>query len=205
MRDYPEEYDRDIEGAGLDLFEQAWTDYESPWHFYRTHYRYTSCGVSVGMLIRQATDAVAEEPVIEWIDGEPVQVGTVTVASPVMEDRWRYCDDLGKLGSFADMRKAGQDIVALSVSSIVEGVDYDTGTQIVELKPDEQTEEQLREAWDAAVTEVEEEAASIWRDTHGCDACRQHWADEGFGDGTIDGAAPIWEECPECEGDGVFY
>lgn len=35
--------------------------------------------------------------------------------------------------------------------------------------------------------------------------CQVHWVaeDYGDGDGTIDGAVPVWSDCPDCEGAGV--
>jgi len=51
--------------------------------------------------------------------------------------------------------------------------------------------------------EVEAQALVIWNDTHGCDVCQAHWVAEGFGDGTLDGAVPVWKDCPDCQGHGT--
>jgi hypothetical protein len=98
-------------------------------------------------------------------------------------------------------------IVALMVSSIVEGVDEGTSTVTINLLDEafETTGFAVR-AYDAALEQVEHEAEAIWRDTHGCPTCAKHFgnvASNGFeeceGD---DGITPIWVDCPDCDGDG---
>lgn len=203
MRDYPPEYDHDTEGEGLALFERAFTDYENPWWWYRTHYKYTNCGVSCGMLVRGTFERVIEEPVVEWRGQEPVIVGTSLASVGETDDRWYYCDDLGSLGTFEDMRKAGKDIVAISVGSIVEGVDYDCDTQVIEIDPDMEPEALLQK-WNEAVKAVEDQAREIWNDTHGCETCRAHWIAEGIPDGETELGCPVWMDCPACEGAGTI-
>lgn len=87
-----------------------------------------------------------------------------------------------------------RQIFALSVGSIVEGVDETTDT--IEVDCINQSCLQIEVAYDNAVTEVEEQAAAIWNDTHGCETCLEHWGLEG------DDYGPIWDECPECGGGG---
>ena len=112
---------------------------------------------------------------------------------------WLWCDRLRDLGSFEDMRARGETVEAVAVSSIVEGTD-------AEVPAIEATWEEIQaDPWariDAIVDEVDRAAQSIWDDTHGCDACAEHWREE-FGHEGIEAGCPVWTECPECEGHGI--
>jgi hypothetical protein len=80
------------------------------------------------------------------------------------------------------------------VGSIVEGCDY--GTDEIEVENPAEL--------DAAIAEVEAQAASIWNYTHGCETCATHWMTEcGYSDCGESGGVPIWAECPDCSGDGL--
>jgi hypothetical protein len=71
--------------------------------------------------------------------------------------RWVYDDELRNL-------KPDDFVCALSVSSIVEGVEQCTETRIIDLFDDKfETSEQASAAYGAAVQAVEDEANEIWR------------------------------------------
>ena len=74
-------------------------DYDGPYHMYRSLYKYTACGPSVGF----------------QIDG-----------------RWVYCSDLAKFGDWEQFK--GHTIQAMSLGSIVEGVEQCTDDIILELE-----------------------------------------------------------------------
>jgi hypothetical protein len=101
--------------------------------------------------------------------------------------------------------KPDDAIMALSVSSIVEGVDQETDTHVIDLFDEAfETPEMAAAAYGAALDAVEKEAASIWNESHGCPTCAAHWREngaEGCGEGD-DGVTPIWDECPDCGGSG---
>lgn len=96
-------------------------------------------------------------------------------------------------------------LVGVAVGSIVEGVD-DASTEVHDL-PFPFAEK----AFWAALQAVEDEASSLWKQTHGCATCCAHWKAEGWttdefgnefeGD---DGCTPIWDECPDCGGSGAI-
>jgi hypothetical protein len=189
--------------------EQAFGDYEGLGQIYRAYYKYTDCGPSMGANVSQWVQEDGEEPVYEQgPDGEYSQVGTSRFSGSKQELRWYYCEDLYKLGTWEDMRKKGQRVVALVFSSIVEGVDYGTGPQQVVIDPQGDPEE-LRKACDAAVDEVDAEANGIWADTHGCETCAKLWHAEGVfthESGEFEGAdgvTPVHMGCPDCGGDGI--
>jgi len=98
-------------------------------------------------------------------------------------------------------------IMALSVNSIVEGVDEGTDSHIVDLFDEAfETPEMAADAYARALEEVEKEAADIWNDTHGCETCAKHWNEtietELEGD---DGVTPVWVDCPDCGGQGSAF
>lgn len=134
---------------------------------YRTLYKGTSCGVTVGVVLEGA-------------------------------DHPLYCDDLYKIGF-------DQPVVAVHISSIVEGVDYGTDTEVVDLtEPGNRRTGTITARIFKACDLVEAEAESIWNQTHGCESCQAHWIAEGVEDGEIDGAVPVWKECPDCQGCGTI-
>lgn len=189
MYDYPPEYDN--EQLDNSIVEEAFGSYESLGEMYRSIYKYTSCGPSIGVCISYFktvepdgfNDYLCDQEVSEWI----------------------YCSGLYKLGTWKDMQDNGYLITAISVSSIVEGVDYDTDTIEIECHPDKLEAElipadgddlakTLSRLFDAALVEIERQAEAIWHDTHGCETCIAHWNGESHA---------IWTDCPDCDGEGT--
>jgi hypothetical protein len=124
-------------------------------------------------------------------------LGVLLYAGEDNPGRWVYGDDIRKL--------TDEFITALSVSSIVEGVEQTTDTHIVDLFDDKyETPEQCAKAYSAALQAVENEANEIWKQTHGCPTCAKHWGNAGeYGEiEGDDGMTPIWDECPDCNGHG---
>lgn len=186
----PDRYGLFTEQEDNEHIKQAFSEYDGPGEVYRVTYKYTACGPSVGMYV------------VDTCETEDFRNG------------WRYCSDLYPLGTWEDMDKRGLLITQISVSSIVEGVDYETDTIILDTRADALAERMVEEDKDdiantlsrlfnAAVEDVNAQADQIWMDTHGCDTCQAHWVAEGFDDGTIDGAVPVWRECPDCGGSGT--
>ena len=201
MNDWYNDPPDDAQGLTNELIEQAFLEHDSLHELYRVTYKYTDCGPSVGALVESIEPGVAEEPVIEWQGGEPVQVGTATVDDSRPVARWVYGSDLHKFGTWRDMADKGQVIRALCVSSIVEGVDECTDTLTIENDPDEYDPGAFSEEWSRIIEKTEKQASGIWDATHGCDGCEAHWISEGqaeFSTGT-----PVWKECPDCDGEGV--
>jgi hypothetical protein len=117
----------------------------------------------------------------------------------VYPGRWVY-------GSLHDV-KPDDFICALSISSIVEGVEVCTSTHIVDLfDPAFETPDHAVAAYAAALAAVEAEAQEIWDGTHGCPSCAKHWLDtrhdQNSGIEGDDGITPVWAECPDCGGHG---
>lgn len=108
---------------------------------YRPIYKYTDCGPSIGFKIRgmPATHAMREGA--PWREGDG--------------DVWFYCDDLGRLGTFAEMEAAGLEVIEVSVSSIVEGSD-------VEIDGEKLPVTTSKDDFWKAVTAVDEEAKFYW-------------------------------------------
>jgi hypothetical protein len=125
-------------------------------------------------------------------------LGVLLYAGEDNPGKWVYGDELRNL-------KPDDFITALSVSSIVEGVDRTTETRIVDLFSDAfETPEMAAKAYETALQAVEDEASEIWNDTHGCPTCAKHFGNCGeFGpfEGD-DGITPVWDECPDCKGSG---
>lgn len=123
-----------------DLAEEFGAD--NLWCIYRTVYKYTDCGPSIGFLIKNLPGDHPARPC--YSDGPKAD-------DPI----WLYCDDLGKLGSFDDMRAAGQEIVGVSVSSIVEGSDAEVSGDTLH---DDAT---TNDFW-KLVEAVNQEASFLW-------------------------------------------
>jgi hypothetical protein len=125
---------------------------------------------------------------------------------------WVHCQDLHKLGSWADMQRRGDIVDEVLIGSIVEGVDAEPSPVSVRLddirssrsKSGNVTRQSLRSALDHSVSAVNEVARAIWDDTHGCDTCRKHWAEGGYVDASGDDLCSVWGECPDCGGEGAI-
>ena len=104
-----------------------------------------------------------------------------------------YCEDLYKV-TVESLRSKEARATAIMLSSIVEGVDETTSTQVIDT-PEATTDD----FWTAA-DRVEAEADDIWMQTHGCEDCAAHW---GVDFEYECGAIPVWSDCPGCGGSGT--
>ena len=111
---------------------------------------------------------------------------------------WVDCGELSRLGTWKDLDQQGVLVTALLVGSIVEGVDYGTDNIEIDAKQTDEDPAKYRKRFDAALTEVEQQADSIWNDTHGCETCSEH-----LGINLDDEMSPIWTKCPDCNGNGT--
>ena len=159
-------------------FAETWA---SPYELYRATYKYTACGPSVGMQIEY-------EKVED--DGFGVHAS--------MQRRWLYCDDLRELGTWADLDTQGIPIMAISVSSIVEGVDSEVMPVEIKVDHDNDTGETLLARFETAVKDVAQQADDIWDMTHGCDDCGPENDDEYAGYRAIN------PYCSTCKGEGII-
>ena len=170
-------------------YAEAFPDADSPSELYRQVYKYTSCGAYLSVQIEYyktiEPDGFNEFPfdqlVSEWVD----------------------CGELSRLGTWKDMDSQGVLVTALLVGSIVEGVDYGTDNIEVEAKQTDEDPSDYRTRFDAALTEVEQQADSIWNDTHGCESCVAYWTDQGLDIDDSGGLVPVYKYCPDCQGSGV--
>jgi len=192
----PDRYGLFDEVPDNSLVEEAFADFEGPYDLYRSVYKYTACGPSVGFTVQYES----EPQDIEDLGHE------VTKSY--------YCDDLRKLGTWADMREHGMLVLAIGVSSIVEGVDFEVPYKELETDPDKigelaQEDETLGQTFARLfyqlVDDVNSEANGIWHDTHGCETCAKHWEEElGLENGENDiGYVTVWSDCPDCGGCGI--
>jgi len=108
--------------------------------------------------------------------------------------KWVYCDGLRKFGRWSET----EEITAICVSSIVEGVDQEVPARIIELKEME-SPRALVEKFGKVIVAVDEEADEIWKATHGCRRCAER---AGVDYESSIGVVPVWGECPDCEGRG---
>jgi len=186
MRDYPHEYDN--EEPDNRYFAEAFPDAESPAELYRQVYKYTSCGAYLSVQIQYfktiEPDGFNEFPfdqlVSEWVD----------------------CGELSRLGTWKEMDQQGVLVTSLLVGSIVEGVDDGTDNIEVDAKQTDEDPSDYRTRFDAALTEVENQAKSIWNDTHGCESCVAYWTDQGIDIDDSGGLVPVYKYCPDCQGQG---
>lgn len=162
------------EGETLTFLDLLAVRYASPYEFYRTTYKYTDCGPSVGLNLQHHNGA----------------------------REWAYCDSLGRLGTFAQMSEAGAEVVGLSVSSIVEGTDVSVAPRTLEDAGGFVDAASFWEAWEALVAEVDADADDIWNETHGCEDCAAHWNEQPSHHSYEAGDCPVWSECPACGGHG---
>ena len=105
------------------IVEKAFSGYGSPYEVYRYTYKYTDCGPMVGFQISY-WEQIPPDGFNEW--GGEKQVS-----------EWVYGDNLRKLGTWKDMADMGILILAISVSSIVEGVDEEVPPIEVSTNPDD--------------------------------------------------------------------
>ena len=180
MRDYPEAEDQ------LDnrYFAEAFPDAGSPAELYRQVYKYTTCGAYLSVQI-QYNKTIEPDGFNEFPFDQLVS-------------EWVHCGELSRLGTWKEMDQQGVLVTAMLVGSIVEGVDY--GTDDVEIEANQVDEEpsEYCKRFDEALKEVEQEAAAIWQDTHGCETCADH-----FGINLDEKHSPVWTKCPDCSGDGT--
>jgi hypothetical protein len=88
----------------------------------------------------------------------------------------------------------------VTLGSIVEGSHYDVNPRALAWPF---TKEDF---WNA-LEEIEQEAQTIWDDTHGCEGCAEKWKfidDNGFPVEGGDGLTSIHPDCPECKGEGII-
>ena len=174
--------------AAADLEEQAreqdmlphlakHCDYDSPHEMYRVFYKYTACGPWVSVHVNGA---------------------------------WVHCQDLHKLGTWEEMLRRGDIVDEVLIGSIVEGVDQCAEESPVRLddlrssrsKKGSITKHSLRAAFSRAVERVNDDAASIWNETHGCQRCIEHWREQAVCDEVGNECEAVWDECPICGGAG---
>jgi hypothetical protein len=187
MKDYPSEFDN--EDPDNRYFAQAFPDADGPAELYRQVYKYTSCGAYLSVQIQYyktiEPDGFNEFPfdklVSEWVD----------------------CGELSRLGTWKDMDQQGVVVTSLLVGSSVEGVDEGTDNIEVDAKQAEEDPLDYRTRFDASLIEVEQQAESIWNNTHGCESCVAYWTDQGIDIDDSGGLVPVYKYCPDCQGSGV--
>lgn len=182
MNDYPPEFDN--EDLDNQYFAQAFPDADGPAELYRQVYKYTSCGAHLSVQIEYYKTI------------EPDGFNDYPCDQLVSE--WVHCGELSRLGTWTDMDNQGVLITAMLVGSIVEGVDHGTDDIEIDVKQLDEEPEEFRKRFDAALDDVEEQAESIWNDTHGCETCAKH-----LGIDLDAEMSPIWTDCPDCDGCGV--
>jgi len=129
-------------------FAEAFPDADSPAELLQQVYKYTDCGAYISMTIQYL------EVSGTCFDDYHEQVVRKTVAG----------DELEELGTWKAMDERGQLAVSFTLGSIVEGVDYGTDEIEIESKQLEETSSEYRKRFDAALTEVEDQAESIWQE-----------------------------------------
>jgi hypothetical protein len=192
MKDYPSEYDQ--EHLDNQYFAKVFPDSKGLGDLYRQTYKYTACGPWLSARVQYIK---VLEP--DGFDEYPHEQEVV---------EWFHSDDLYRLGSWSDMDSQGVLVTALMVGSIVEGVDHGTDEHKLEVKQLDEEPAVFARRFYKAVKEVNDEANSIWNDTHGCETCAKHWHEEGLiewgqgGQNGNDGMTPVWKDCPGCGGFG---
>ena len=171
------------------FFAEAFPDAASPAELYRHVYKYTDCGAYMCMTIEYL------EVTGTCFDDYHEQMVRKTIGA----------DDLHELGTWQAMDERGQLAVSFTVGSIVEGVDYGTDDIEVETKQLNEEPSEFRKRFDAALKEVEQEAESIWQDTHGCESCQAYWTDQGIDIDDSGGLVPVYKYCPDCHGNGAAF
>ena len=187
MKDYPTEYD--IDQDDNKYFAEAFPDADSPAELYRQVYKYTDCGAYLSVQIQYFKTL------------EPDGFNEFPFDKLVSE--WVHCGELSRLGTWKDMDQQGVLVTTLLVGSIVEGVDEGTDNIEVETKQVDEEPSEFRKRFDAALKEVEQQAESIWQDTHGCESCQAYWTDQGIDLDDSGGLVPVYKYCPDCQGHGT--
>lgn len=163
-------------------FAEAFPDADSPAELYRQVYKYTDCGAYLSMTIE------CMEVSGTCFDDYHEKIVRKTL----------HCDELRHLGTWKAMDERGQLVVSFTVGSIVEGVDEGTDNIEVEAKQSDEEPSEYRNRFYVALQEVEDQANSIWQDTHGCETCAKH-----LGIDLDEEMSPVWTECPDCNGTGI--
>jgi len=167
------------------FFADAFPDADSPAELYRQVYKYTACGAHLSVLIEYY------KPI------EPDGFNDFPFDKLVSE--WVHCGELGRPATWKDLDETRVLVTAMMVGSIVEGIDQCAESIEVEAKQLDEEPEDYYKRFYAALDEVEQEAASIWNDTHGCETCAKHFGID------LDGElSPVWTECPDCQASGRF-
>ena len=161
--------------------KEAFSEFSGPHDVYRMTYKYTDCGPSVGFLMSWEIEA-------DDVDASPNGTGGGI-------QKFVYCDDLRKFGSWDDLDKNGILITEISVSSIVEGVEQCTDTEFVDCDGLTFEPADIRKQFDDAVDAVDKQAIEIWKETHGCPDCFDYPEDEDH---------PIDPDCESCGGSGII-
>ena len=182
--DYPPEYDTDQYDNRY--FAEAFPDADSPADLYRQVYKYTTCGAHLSVQIEYYKTI------------EPDGFNEFPFDKLVSE--WVHCGELPRLGTWKDLDERGVLVTAMTVGSIVEGVDQCTESMAIKAKQLDEEPSEFRNRFDAALDEVEQQAASIWNDTHGCETCAAHFGIDLNGE-----MSPIWTDCPDCQGSGATF
>lgn len=164
---------------------------EGPYDLYRSTYKYTACGPTVGFRFEYEEDEYS--------------IGAGDYVCVRKESDWVWCDDLRKWPDWEQLEEGGIVVLGVAVGSIVEGVDQCADTIYLEEDPDEPITEAM---FDEAVETVDKQADEIWKETHGCGRCSELANHVGlYGDTTEgwDGITPCHADCdnPDCMGDGV--
>lgn len=184
MNDYPPEFDQEI--LDNQYFVEAFPDADSPAELYRQVYKFTDCGAWLSVKINY----------IEVIEPD----GFNDYPSEVERSKWIHSDDMYKLGTWKDMDERGELITSFMVGSIIEGVEQTTDDYEIEVMQTDEEPAKFRARFNAAIDKVEEEAESIWNDTHGCECCAAQ-----FGINLAQEYSPIWKDCPDCNGHGEAF
>jgi hypothetical protein len=166
------------------FFADAFPDADSPAELYRQVYKYTACGAYLSMQIEYYKTI------------EPDGFNDFPFDKLISE--WVHSDALHQLGTWKDLDQQGVLVTAMMVGSIVEGIDQCTESIEVEANQLDEEPEEFHKRFYAALGEVEQEAESIWNDTHGCETCAKHW-----GINLDEELSPVWTECPDCQGHGT--
>ena len=170
-------------------YAEAFPDADSPSELYRQVYKYTSCGAYLSVQIEY----------YKTIEPD----GFNEFPSDQLVSEWVHCGELSRLGTWKDMDQQGVLVTTLLVGSIVEGVDEGTDNIEVETKQVDEEPSEYRSRFYAALKEVEEQAESIWQNTHGCESCQAYWTDQGIDIDDSGGLVPVYKYCPDCHGNGM--